>query len=279
MKTNGWIFFVMCMIGFIACDDEEDKVVPPEVVENAFQTQFPTATSVKWERAGVFRKVDFKVDSKEYEAWYNAAGVWLQTETTENYANIPVAIKTFLATNGEYPLASWTPQNEVEVLSRLLYSDYYGVELEQGEQEVTIWADDEAFYHITVAEDFNREDTPKAIRTYILQKELNSWITQTLKWVNGHYQVNVLSGSMVKQFYFDASLNWLYAEWPVESDQLPDVVKAVLQGPAYTDYAIKSVTFQERTSTAYYHIVLENTNSSEALTIHVNIDPEGNIIS
>ena len=95
MKTNGWIFFAMCMMLFVACDDD-DKVVPPEVIENAFHTQYPTATEVKWERAGVFRKVDFKVDAKEYEAWYNMAGVWLQTESTKSYSTIPSEIKDFL---------------------------------------------------------------------------------------------------------------------------------------------------------------------------------------
>ena len=278
MKTNGWIFFVMCMMLFVACDDD-DKVVPPEVVENAFHTQYPTATEVKWERAGVFRKVDFKVDAKKYEVWYNMAGVWLQTESTKSYSTIPSEIKDFLNGNLEYPLTSWIPQDEVDFLERLNYPAWYGIELVQGEQDITIWADEEAFYHIAIEEDYDREDTPKVIRTYILQKEPSSWITKTLRWKNNNFQVNVLSGSMVKQFYFDSSMSWLYSEWPIENNQLPEAVKTALQGPAYADYTIKFVTFQERTDSAYYHIVLEKVDDPETLPMHVNIDPEGNIVS
>lgn len=279
MKTNGWIFFAMCIMMLIACDDDDDKIVPPQAVENAFQAQYPTASSVEWERAGVFRKVDFVMNGKKHEAWYTTSGVWLQTEYSENYANIPTVIKDYLTANVEYPLTSWMPQNTVEVLERQNYSNWYGVELEQGEHDVTMWSDEEAFSHFTSVEDMDRDDTPQAIRSYLSQNESNSWITETYKLPNGSYVVNVLSGSMVKQFHFNSSMTWEYTEWPIQSSQLPDAVKTVLQGTAYANYSVKSATYQERSDAAYYHIVLENTNDPDALTMSVNIDAEGNIIA
>jgi len=78
------------------------------------------------------------LNGREYEAWFNTSGIWLQAEYAVTYTSVPAAIKDFIANSIDYPPTLWTPDAATEVLERKNYPDWYAVELENGANEVTI---------------------------------------------------------------------------------------------------------------------------------------------
>ena len=123
---------------FVACRDDasdKDDDRPGKAVELAFQAKYPGATGVEWESKGVFREADFTLNGREYEAWFNTSGIWLQAEYAVTYTSVPAAIKDFIANSIDYPPTLWTPDAATEVLERKNYPDWYAVELENGANE------------------------------------------------------------------------------------------------------------------------------------------------
>ena len=91
---------------FVACRDDasdKDDDRPGKAVELAFQAKYPGATGVEWESKGVFREADFTLNGREYEAWFNTSGIWLQAEYAVTYTSVPAAIKDFIANSIDYP--------------------------------------------------------------------------------------------------------------------------------------------------------------------------------
>lgn len=66
--------------------------------------------------------------------------------------------------------------------------DWYAVELENGANEVTIWADAEAYLHRAVVEDYSGNDIPQTILTFVTQNYKQALLTEVGKWSDGAYQ-------------------------------------------------------------------------------------------
>ena len=70
---------------FAAChddDDDDDKgYTPGKSVVAAFEAKFPNAVAVSWEKKGVYEKAEFHQNGQEVDAWFDASGQWMMTET------------------------------------------------------------------------------------------------------------------------------------------------------------------------------------------------------
>ena len=280
MKTNGWIILILGVIVAAACSKNNSHLeVPSRLAEAAFRAKYPDAHSVEWERAGMYQKVEFELASREYDAWFDASGKWLQTEYSQPYVTLPQAVKDYVTNSLDYPANEWTPDPSVEVVERLNYPTWYGVELEKGRNEVTLWTDADIFRHFDEVEDIDRGDLPQAIRSFISSNYTGGWITEGMKLVDGSYVVNLLNDREVKQVYFSSSAVWTYTAWPVLTGDLPFAVQQVLTtGEAYKGYTIKCAEYQQYPDKSYYHVVLENTENPEGPTFPVNVDAEGNLV-
>lgn len=75
----------------------------PKVVKDAFAKKFPNATSVKWDKENAHEyEAGFKVDGKSFSANYSDKGEWLETESTVEFASIPLKVQnTFKANHKE----------------------------------------------------------------------------------------------------------------------------------------------------------------------------------
>lgn len=270
---------LLCSGIFVAChdDDSDQDDMPGKAVELAFQAKYPGATGVKWESKGVFREADFNLNGREYEAWFNTSGVWLQAEYTVAYSSIPAAVKDFVANSIDYPATLWTPDASTEVLERKNYPDWYAVELENGADEVTVWADDEAYLHRIVVEDYSGDDIPQTILAFVTQNYKQALLTEVGKWPDGTFQANMLDGDGVRQIYFDRSMNWQYTEWPVLFSEIPVVVKEVLNSSAYENYTVRSVDYRQYPQGDRYHFIL-TPKQQPGLDTTLNVDLQGNII-
>lgn len=71
----------------------------PEVVERAFEKQYPDAKHIDWRKVNDTEyEVEFTRDGKDYEASYKANGVWRETGMILAKDDYPVAIVTAFMT-------------------------------------------------------------------------------------------------------------------------------------------------------------------------------------
>lgn len=70
----------------------------PQAIQNAFNTQFPLAKQVKWEKesSDVF-EAEFKDSGKKMSANFDVNGAWLETETEIKVADLPQMVKDAIA--------------------------------------------------------------------------------------------------------------------------------------------------------------------------------------
>lgn len=111
------ICLAVAMVGvaIMSCEKYEDGR-PDRSVIKEFNRMYPDAKDIEWEPEGGYWKVSFETGTApgrvEREAWYDAAGNWIRTETDMYLSSVPQNIRDFLAAS-EY--ASAVPEdNDVE---------------------------------------------------------------------------------------------------------------------------------------------------------------------
>lgn len=89
------LFAVVALVGVMAvgCDDDYNA---PESIRSEFQTQYPNAIDVEWERRRGHVIAEFSLPgiSDDCEAWYTKSGNWIMTEYDIDYNELPQAVQT-----------------------------------------------------------------------------------------------------------------------------------------------------------------------------------------
>lgn len=123
------LFLLLTTFAFVACDNEEDDIKsPPKTVESAFAEKYPNAQFVDWEREYGLYKAEFRNDAAISEAWFEADGSWVKTETNVLPNTLSQPVLDYVALNYQgYRIddADW-----VETPER----NYYELELEKGDK-------------------------------------------------------------------------------------------------------------------------------------------------
>lgn len=130
------IALIASIFAFASCSDDDDDVAPanvPELVKSAFEAKYPGAAA-KWENDRGMMKAEFVIDGKNVEAWFNADGTWVMSET-DYYGELPKAVTDYIKANynGYAIEAGDTEWIETPTVS------YFRIELEQpGKNDVTL---------------------------------------------------------------------------------------------------------------------------------------------
>lgn len=113
----------------LSCEKYEDGK-PAKGVRDEFAEMYPDAKDVEWEAEAGYWKVSFELgkapDVKECEAWYDAQGNWVRTETDIVASALPQSVKDALAAS-EYASAVIS-DNDVDFV-QTPEGDYYQLEL------------------------------------------------------------------------------------------------------------------------------------------------------
>ena len=81
------VAFVVAM-GLFACD----KYDAPASLRNTFNTQYPNAVDVEWEKKHGYAVAEFTIPGEgECEAWYTKGGEWVLTKYDIRYSDLPLA--------------------------------------------------------------------------------------------------------------------------------------------------------------------------------------------
>ncbi len=105
----------------------------PTKVQDAFNTKFPNAKSVEWEKENDTEwEAEFKLNGIEYSANFGTDGTWKETEHEIKVNELPENVKNTLANEfSEY---------EIEEAEMVETSDFngYEVEIEKGEETMEV---------------------------------------------------------------------------------------------------------------------------------------------
>ena len=124
MKRLTYLFAVLiAATTLIACDDYN----APQTTRAEFQTQYPNAVDVEWEKKRGYVVAEFHIPGQgECEAWYTKGGEWVMTKYDIKFSDLPAAVQTAFVT--EY--GAQTPVDDVERLERRGNDTLYFIEAE-----------------------------------------------------------------------------------------------------------------------------------------------------
>lgn len=134
-KIQFLAMLLIATIAFMACDKDDDITSVPVEISQAFNNKYPHATNVEWERKGNYYVADFRMDGKDFDAWFEDDGNWVMTEMDITWNNLPETVQTSFNAS-EY--ASWRIE-DVDLLEYPLTPMEYVIEVEQGEKEVQLF--------------------------------------------------------------------------------------------------------------------------------------------
>ena len=87
------------MVSFLHAQDIPKSQVP-SVIINKFNTQFPKASDIEWEKEGSLYNADFEIGWRnDHKVWYNVSAEIVKHIEEVSTKNLPVSIKTVLQKN------------------------------------------------------------------------------------------------------------------------------------------------------------------------------------
>lgn len=283
MKKSRKRFFKLAALAalalfvFTACDDDDDDYKPESVVTTAFKAKYPDAKKVSWSDQGSYKKASFLLYNHDVEAWFDAGGTWVMTETDINYEELPVAVRNAYQASPYYQL--WGI-DDIEMLERLDMATVYTLVVQQNENTYrTLFYDANGI----LVKEYEGDDVPGTpvvlsgtVKNFLAQRYPNAAIVNAHQVDNGGLDVEIMDNSRVKEVQFNKEQNWIMTKWQVAEPEVPRAVMNVLGGSAYAGYTVDSIHYYVYPSgTEYYHFVLKKTGSND---LSVNIDPDGNLV-
>ncbi|MDL2251350.1 PepSY-like domain-containing protein [Odoribacter sp. OttesenSCG-928-J03] len=275
MKTT-LLFLAVFMSAFIfqSCDNDDDNIRVDQVIEEAFNAKYPTATRVEWEQEGYYFVAEFWMNNNESSAWFDYGATWLLTETDLSYEKLPEAVKNSFST-GEYQ--NWRI-DDIDMIERPDMETMYVLEVEQGNQEYDLFYTPEGVLTKAVidSEDNHDEYLPSALPESITNF-LNSNYPQAriveAELERGKIEVDIIDGTILRELLFETSGEWISTKTEVQASQVPPVVMDALIGSEYASYRIDDIDYFETPAKNFYRFELE----SGSTEVYVNITLDGGI--
>lgn len=127
----------ICSAAYAGPVMDNDIAKAPKKVEKAFQKMYPGAKDVEWELKRDIYAVDFRIDGKDVEAYFNAEGTWLRSKEDVNASSVPAAVKK--AVKEAYPDFKI---EDYDLVKDARGNEFYSVDIEKesmdGDTELTV---------------------------------------------------------------------------------------------------------------------------------------------
>ena len=259
IKKNLFPMIIMsCFLSFTACsnDDDFDSVVN-EAVEQAFNQKYPN-TRADWDMEQGYYKAEFHENSNEKEAWFNASGEWLLTETELTYQQLPTVVKAGFEASR---YAQWHVE-DVDMLERHAMEPVYVIEVEQGELEYElVFAEDGALIKEIPDNDNAGNHTPfvpsESILNAIKKLYPAAQILEVERETEG-IEVDILDNGIHKEVLLSNNNEWMYTQWDLLPTNLPEAVRNAITSMGYNMTEVDdSEIIEHSNGTSYYKIELE----------------------
>ena len=127
----------ICSAAYAGPVMDDDIAKAPKKVEKAFQKMYPGAKDIEGELKRDIYAVDFKIDGKDVEAYFNAEGTWLRSKEDVSASSVPAAVKK--AVKEAYPDFKI---EDYDIVKDARGNEFYSVEIEKesrdGDTELTV---------------------------------------------------------------------------------------------------------------------------------------------
>lgn len=268
---------ILGSLSLFACDD--DDYTPNQTVKEAFEAKYPAATRISWEKKGIYRVAEFRLNNRKVHAWFDNSGVWYMTETDlETVTALPAKVQEGFR-NSKY--AAWKT-DDVDKVERPDSEPVYVIEVEQGKQEIDLYYSEEGILikteedHHSKPEDHLTNTLPASVRSFIQEHYPDARIIE-YEIEKGNLEVDIIDANRGKEVVFNNKNEWLYTKYEVFRSEVPENVMNALNtllASQYKDYRIDDIDFYETPATSYYRFDLE----SGSKEVKIDIDTNGNII-
>ncbi len=129
------ILFFIALVAFnnsFAQDLRKSEV--PSVVLNQFNSKFPKAFDVEWEKDGDLYKVEFETKwNNDHDVWFNSEGKIIKQKEELSARDLPQAIKDYI--NQEYKNYKVDDVDKITENNRVIYK----VEVENRKREINLF--------------------------------------------------------------------------------------------------------------------------------------------
>ena len=126
-----WAMMTLGVVGLTSCDKDDDHVQVSADLQATFDSRYPNASRVEWERNGGFYEAEFVGNGYENKAWFTPDGTWVMTEYDLPFNQLPQAVLEAFAAS---TYASWRV-DDVDMIEKSGMEMIYVIEVESGEQE------------------------------------------------------------------------------------------------------------------------------------------------
>lgn len=262
------MYFIMLALGLFSfamqsCDDDDENAPVSEQLEKAFINEFGNVAH-NWSTRGTNHVASFNQDNTEKEAWFDANGVWLMTETDIVYDDLPLIVKQGFEGLTQYE--GWK-RDDVDMLERKGMEKVYVIEIEKGKEELDLYFDVNGNLLKEVADkdddSFNYlpSELPTAVAQLLNEKYAGYKLLEVeVDPVSKLLEVDVLLQSAQLEVCFDvtASYAWVSTSKDVLYTSLPDAVKTAAKNAEkeHTGYELDDEEAEKVvTPTGTYYIV------------------------
>lgn len=90
---------IITLIGIGVFANAQVVQTVPKAVQEKFNTLFPDATAVKWEKKGVDYQASFKSGMNSMKALFAKNGIFIQKEMSIPVGSLPAVAKTYIETH------------------------------------------------------------------------------------------------------------------------------------------------------------------------------------
>jgi hypothetical protein len=91
MKKLPALFFMAGLLFAFQHAEAQFRKIPAEVTD-AFKVKYPDATAVEWKDKLAVFQADFELKDEKYQARFNSAGEWQETEKSIEENDLPSAV-------------------------------------------------------------------------------------------------------------------------------------------------------------------------------------------
>lgn len=245
-------------ITFTSCSSDDDFDSPAnEVVEQAFNQKYPGKTA-KWEMEQGYYKADFYDNNIEKEAWFNATGEWILTETDLSYQQLPTLVKQGFEQSN---YAQWRVE-DVEMLERVMMEPVYIIEVEKGESEYDLYFSEDGTLIKEIPDNDNGGHfTPSVPSQSIVNAVKNMYPNAQILEIENEtegIEVDILDNGTHKEVMLNSKSEWMYTKWDVLPSSLPEKIRESVIQLGYTLAEIDDAEIIEhKNGTTYYKLELE----------------------
>lgn len=274
-------WYILCLVAgfFLASCDDDNGGGPSEAVTQAFNTKYPSATQVKWERQNNYQKADFMDNQLSNTAWFAENGQWYMTETELNdLTRLPEAVQTAFR-NSEY--SGWTT-DDIDRVERLDAETIYVIEVKKANQEFDLCYTQDGVLIQVVPDDDNDDYESwlpqpdvltQAMHDFIISRYPDARIIET-EMEHGRIEADIVHDNRKKEVVFSVSDGqWINTHYDVRQSEVKKEVMAILNSSEYATFTIDDIEKYETPAEDYYLFELEKGNQE----IDIKIDLNGNL--